>query len=1091
MPGPGPRARSAALLLFLTACGGAAESADDAPRTPDPALAPPSTELAACVAAGSDAPSPLPRVREEQLSLAYWLERAAQSGDLDEPLLSPAQIGAHDAAVGHGRTDLPFARTALREPPDAALLARELTERLAFMRERVEDGRYVDAAGARLSDARRARYAEPATMPGRDVPPERALRVAVERIPLRCGPEREPVYSAPPDLAFDRNACSTIERQEAVQVLAPWPDGLLLVRTRYALGWIAADAPLSPVLDDDAQNAWIDAPRLRPLHDASLASGDGASIAIDPDVLLASDGPDALFATRDGVHRATPPAGAVETTARPLTRRAFLTEAFRHLGEPYGWGGMNGGLDCSELVMDVLATFGLDMPRHSARQAESGTFSIPVPAELPETERMALLDSAARRGVVLLHFPGHVMIYLGRSREGVPMILHAFAEYLEPCANADGARGDLLRRVSRVSISDLELGRDTARRAFIQRVDRIVVIGHPPGPELEARATARTASPVAMPTGEACDDSLAVRVFHSPARPHPGQPLRFVVASQRDLAPYDMRVVDPSGREQRPPVHALGGPPFTYWVEIERPEPGRYQVAIGDGPQVAACDSATVARTPPGREPHGPPFTSVWEPRITWEADAEALYAAFVEQLFAYPDDDRTWTSLTQLLRDREHNLLYDHLSLGEDSNTGEGALELVPDCADLAYFLRAYFAWKLRLPFAFRQCSRGRAGQPPNCGPPITPQMEHTYPNEVDAFRWFIRRHVQSGAHSASGRTAPSDDDTDLYPIPLTRPTLPPGTVFADPYGHVLILIRWAPAVPVEEGGQGWGALMGADAQPDGTIGRRTFWRGTFLFSPDTRDVGAGFKAWRPVLYDRRTRTYTELLNSQLTEGSGYTPFSLDQYRGSLDDFYDRMDSLVDPGPLDAERWQLRLVEALHESVVRRVVSVENGEDWHRSHPTGVIPMPEGTDIFQTEGPWEDFSTPSRDMRLLIAIDTVMAFPEQIRRTPARFRIPEGTTLDALVQTVTARRDAELASHRFGYTRSDGSTRELTLADLVARQPGIEVSWNPNDCVELRWGADLSSEEGSTCRRRAPADQRARMERMRAWFHERMRPTR
>ena len=228
------------------------------------------------------------------------------------------------------------------------------------------------------------------------------------------------------------------------------------------------------------------------------------------------------------------------------------------------------------------------------------------------------------------------------------------------------------------------------------------------------------------------------------------------------------------------------------------------------------------------------PYRAFWEPRWSWEADVENFYAAFVEQLFDYEEDDRTWTSLTELLRDRDHNLLYDHLLQNE-----EALLELSPDCADLPYFLRAYFAWKNRLPFAFRRCSRGRAGQPPSSGELVTTEMPHSQPTTVDAVRYFVERVLRPNVHSASGRTAPRDDATDLYPIPMTREALRPGTVFADPYGHLLIIARWRP-----QGIGAHGALLGADAQPDGTIGRRTFWRGTFLFTPKTHDVGASFKA-------------------------------------------------------------------------------------------------------------------------------------------------------------------------------------------------------------------------------------------------------
>ena len=79
----------------------------------------------------------------------------------------------------------------------------------------------------------------------------------------------------------------------------------------------------------------------------------------------------------------------------------------------------------------------------------------------------------------------------------------------------------------------------------------------------------------------------------------------------------------------------------------------------------------------------------------------------------------------------------------------------------------------------------------------------------------------------------------------------------------------------------------------------------------------------------------------------------------------------------------------------------------------------------------------------------------------------------------------------KFTDQRSDGSEATLTLADLLGRADGLEVAYNPNDCVEVRWGAPPSSNEASTCRRHAPADQVARMEEYRVWFHERRRPPR
>jgi hypothetical protein len=80
----------------------------------------------------------------------------------------------------------------------------------------------------------------------------------------------------------------------------------------------------------------------------------------------------------------------------------------------------------------------------------------------------------------------------------------------------------------------------------------------------------------------------------------------------------------------------------------------------------------------------------------------------------------------------------------------------------------------------------------------------------------------------------------------------------------------------------------------------------------------------------------------------------------------------------------------------------------------------------------------------------------------------------------------SELASRKLSYTRSDGSQWTLSVKDVVDRAVDFEMAYNPNDCVETRWGAPENSEEASTCKRAAPQAQRAKMSEYRAWFRER-----
>ena len=85
----------------------------------------------------------------------------------------------------------------------------------------------------------------------------------------------------------------------------------------------------------------------------------------------------------------------------------------------------------------------------------------------------------------------------------------------------------------------------------------------------------------------------------------------------------------------------------------------------------------------------------------------------------------------------------------------------------------------------------------------------------------------------------------------------------------------------------------------------------------------------------------------------------------------------------------------------------------------------------------------------------------------------------------------SELPARKFSYMRSDDSAWTLALKDVMDRSVDLEMAYNPNDCVELRWGAADNSEEASTCRRHAPSAQREKMAMYRAWFRERRRPPR
>jgi hypothetical protein len=1015
---------------------------------------------------------PLPGVKPEEATLAYWLRRYSPA-ELDAKLMDADEVAAYNARVGRRLGRQVYSQRDLRVPADGLELATDVRERLAQLRPDLSTGKLVSRTGRPLSDQERAAFAEP---PKLQSP---SLRVVLEPTLLRCGPYADGLYKPEIQLAYDRNACGTLHPQSVVELLGKTNSGMLLVRSRYSLGFLAANAPLSPPIPPAYQSALVHGSRVLATQDLQLAADGGETFGITNRTTLPELGRDELVVASARGYTRLPRSAALVEQARPLTRRALLRAAFDTLDKPYGLGGAQGGFDCSGLLLDLFDGFDIALPRFSGWQAEAGSYTVDLRGAAA-TEKLRRLDLAAQNGIVLLHFPGHIMLYLGRSAAGVPMALHALGEYVDPCE-----AGETIVDVQRVVVSTLELGRNSSRGSFLERMTRLVVFGGKPADKLRAFVDSGPAQPPAAPRAdETCQDGDDAHVFVSPAVPQAGEPLRVVVTSSSPPADATLRLFDADGNAVPIDEFGLGGPPHARVARAARTHAGQYTAVLGSGAHRLACRRFRVrdGALPKPSAKEGDP---IWEPRARWQRDSEALFSIFVEQLFTGPpDDEQTWTNLHSLLRDPSRNLLYDHLGLDEDQR-----LEIEPDCADLPYSLRAYFAWKLRLPYAYRVCSRGRTGQPPTCGEMRSSLMPRKAADDVMAFSEFVNRSVRAGVHSATGRTHPADSETDLYPVALERAALPPGTVYADPYGHVMMVSKWFDQGSVP--GDPYGVLIAAEAQPDGTIGRRRFWQGSFLFDPDTTSVGAGFKRFRPLQYERTSQEQTALDNATLEGSREFARFSHQQYDGSRDDFYDRMDTLINPTPLTPNDSMQSLIDALDEAARRRVLSVDNGEHYAKEHPQQVIAMPQGHEVFETDGAWEDFATPSRDMRLLIAIDTVTGLPARIEQKPQRFALPAGTSPASAAKQLREALDRELRAHSFQYTRSDGSLQTLTLADVVARAPAFELAYNPNDCAEIRWGAPTGSSEHTTCLRSAPAAQQARMQSYRSWFHNRTRPAR
>ncbi len=147
----------------------------------------------------------------------------------------------------------------------------------------------------------------------------------------------------------------------------------------------------------------------------------------------------------------------------PYTRANIIRQAFKFLGERYGWGHRFNGRDCSGFVGEVYKTFGIVLPRNSSDQGKSAIGqTIRFNEDTPLADKIKV-TKAARPGD-LVFIPGHVMMILGQTKDG-PFVIHDVhgMGYLKP-------DGTLYKGVfNQVSISPLLPLQSTPKTTWLGR----------------------------------------------------------------------------------------------------------------------------------------------------------------------------------------------------------------------------------------------------------------------------------------------------------------------------------------------------------------------------------------------------------------------------------------------------------------------------------------------------------------------------------------------------------------------------------------------------------------------------------------------
>ena len=584
--------------------------------------------------------------------------------------------------------------------------------------------------------------------------------------------------------------------------------------------------------------------------------------------------------------------------------------------------------------------------------------------------------------------------------------------------------------------------------------------------------------------------------------------MRVVFAAEKPLE-GELSLIAPDGSVAAKSHERRGGPPYFWYAEVGTPAAGTWHARLARERAPAECstltyDIAVLDHEPP--RPHGAPG-SVWPVRYLNRA-TENLFSAWIERLFDAPLDARPRGTRSTRCCAIARAISCSTTSVSARIRSGRRPPRLRRPAVLPARVFRVQAGPALRVValLARRQAAgeavfvvqhpgptRRTPARPPNIasGAPRSGHPNHrpagrATDGEAARACGVVRQRLRvlaDGVHSGSARTPRTTRaPTTIRSCFRTRhsgraPCTPIRT------GTVILVRR----VPQTSGRRG--VFLAVDGQPDGTVARKRFWRGNFLFAQDPALGGPGFKRFRPIVTDK-SGAERRLTNEEIAKNPQYADFSLDQARLTPDAFYDGMDDVMSPAPLDPMRAMGEAITSLEEQVKARVTSVENGRKY-QSSGRGDVEMPNGPSIFETTGAWEDFATPARDLRLLIAIDVVLGFPDRVARRPERYAMPAGKSVADVKAELQNMLASELATRKFSYMRTDGSAWTLALKDVAERAPSLEMAYNLNDCVELRWGAPERSEEASTCKRHASGAQRSKMTEYRAWFHERRRPPR
>lgn len=416
----------------------------------------------------------------------------------------------------------------------------------------------------------------------------------------------------------------------------------------------------------------------------------------------------------------------------------------------------------------------------------------------------------------------------------------------------------------------------------------------------------------------------------------------------------------------------------------------------------------------------------------------------------------------------------------------------VLADCADFPYILRAYFSWMNDLPFSYpiglvtagpgdteaqiirdqivqleleMQTAgffkkRALKGQIEDLqedlakarGAGIKGDIRYNkYGNIITEKRYVsngvsfndVLVEIAGKISTASFRTDASSNITtqlfrDTYPVEISTRAIKPGTVLYDANGHVAVVYEVTRS----------GKIHLIDAHPDNSITNITYGE---KFARTNVAVGAGFANWRPFTFDNgkvMAASNNQLPDYSLIQFQKGGVFSLNGVNMS---FHEYVRNSLSSGTLEYQPVEelSELLDQMCNDVTERHDSVKaaiNAKIPQMNHPEK---LPKN--IYGTEGEWENHSSPSRDARLRASMregrKLVIKMIDGYRKSDSSI-IYRGRDLVADLKNTYLTKTKKCV---IPVKKTNGVTMSLSLQTILNNI--YKLSFDPYHCVELRWG--------------------------------------